>query len=97
MVKIYISFFFQFSVPLPSLKLTYHLEIDGCKTIVSFWDGFLAGAILVSGRVRVSSLTACFARSAIEASFFSPGARMADEAKVEEKDNFDVGPLSGPR
>ena len=22
---------------------------------------------------------------------------MADEAKVEEKDNFDVGPLSGPQ
>ena len=72
--------------------------MDGWKTIVSFWDGFLAGAISVSGRVRVRvlRLTACFVRSAIEASFFSPGARMADEAKVEEKDNFDVGPLSGP-
>lgn len=26
-----------------------------------------------------------------------PGSSMADEGKVEEKDNFDVGPLSTPQ
>ena len=27
-----------------------HLKMDDWKMIVSFWDGFLAGAMLVSGR-----------------------------------------------
>ena len=28
-----------------------HLQIDGWKTILSFWDGLFSGAMLVSGRV----------------------------------------------
>ena len=38
---------------LPSLKLTasLHPKMDGWKMIVSFWDGSLAGAMLVSGSV----------------------------------------------
>ena len=38
---------------LPSVKLTasLHQKMDGWKMLVSFWEGFLAGGILVSGRV----------------------------------------------
>ena len=28
-------------------KLRSHLKMDGWKTIVSYWDGFLAGVMLV--------------------------------------------------
>ena len=38
---------------LPSLKLTANLplKIDAWKTILSFWDASLSGAMLASGRV----------------------------------------------
>jgi len=32
-------------------KLRSHLKMDGWKTIVSYWDGFLAGVMLVSRTV----------------------------------------------
>ena len=37
-------------ITLPETKSS-HLKMDGWKTIVSFWYGFLAGAMLVSERV----------------------------------------------
>ena len=38
-----------------SLKLTCrHLKMDGWNMIVSFWDGLLGGAMLVSGRVTIT-------------------------------------------
>ena len=38
---------------IPSLKLTWHLKMDGWNTgiLVSFWDGLFSGAMLVLGRV----------------------------------------------
>ena len=40
---------------IPSLKLTasLHLKMDGCNTIVSFWEGRFSGAMLVSGRLII--------------------------------------------
>ncbi len=35
----------------PSLKTAKVLKMDGWKTILSFWDGFLAGAIFILGGV----------------------------------------------
>ena len=38
--------------PLPSLKLTWHLKMDGWNTFsFPFWEALFSGAILVSGRV----------------------------------------------
>ena len=33
---------------IPSLKLTWHLKMDGWNTIASFLDGLFSGAMLVS-------------------------------------------------
>ena len=42
---------------IPSLKLTWHLNMDGWNTTVgSFWDGLFSGAMLVSGSVVLSTI-----------------------------------------
>ena len=42
---------------LPETKpANLHLKMEGWKTILSFWDGFLAGAMFVSGRVGSDNL-----------------------------------------
>ena len=46
--------FHKRSEPFTLLTLTARTKKkDGWKTIVFFWDGFLAGALLVSGRVHL--------------------------------------------
>ena len=40
------------ALTLPETKKS-HLKMDGWKTIVSFWEGLLAGAMLVSGSVSL--------------------------------------------
>ena len=46
---------------LPETNIALHgtCKLCGWKTILSFWDGFLAGAMLISGSVVISSVS-CF-------------------------------------
>ena len=41
--------------PPRNLNLTWHLKMDGWKTIVSIWDGFLAGAFREGNRISLLS------------------------------------------
>ena len=49
-MEIDVSHLYHVYICLPYLKLTYHLEIDGWKTILSFWGpAYFQGVMLVFG------------------------------------------------